>query len=113
MATSKNNRKKGKKRTKGRAASQSQRSRTEVKRVRDWKSDQFIDFIALAVMVAGFLLACFTDYGVVGYPLAAVGAAIGLVRTKWDTTNHKITIVCYIVIIILLVLTWFGILAQS
>lgn len=115
MATSKNNRKKGKKRAKNHAArqAQEQKSASEVKRVRDWKQEQVISFVALAIMVVGFLLASFTSYSIIGYPVAALGAAVGLVRTKWDTTNHKITIVCYVVIIVLLMLTWFSMLGGN
>ncbi len=115
MATSKNNRKKGKKRAKSHSVQQTQdrRSAADVKRVRDWKREQVLSFAALAVMVAGFLIASFTSYGIIGYPLAALGAAIGMVRTKWDTTNHKITIVCFIVVIVLSMLTWFSILSGN
>ena len=108
MATSKNNRKKGKKRAKNRSPQQVQeKNAAKVKRVRDWKREQVISFVALAIMVVGFLLASFTSYGIIGYPIAALGAAVGLVRTKWDTTHHKITIVCYVVMIVLLMLAWF------
>lgn len=112
MATSKNNRKKGKKRQKSRSAQQAQEKRNaaEVTRMRDWKRDQVINFVALVIMVGGFLVATFTSYGIVGYPIAALGAAVSLVRTKWDTTNHKISIVCYVAVIILLMLSWFNML---
>ena len=107
MAASKNNRKKGKKRTKGHKspvrtpAEQSAKKRTEY----DW-----FGMAGLALMLAGFLGAMFTPYGLAFYPITFVGALMGLVKSKWDTTPHKISVVCYIVYCLLVAYMWVGIL---
>lgn len=107
MAVSKNNRKKSKKRSKGHAAPQTQEiQQTNAQRMRDWNREQIYKFAALGIMVVGFLIAMFTPYGIVGYPITFVGSLLCLFKTKWDTTNHKISFVCYIVYCILVAMLW-------
>ena len=91
MAQSRNNRKKSKKKNKNHTSQQAA-GRGSVKKVRDWQQEQVFKFIALGVMVVGFLLAmvCGTA-SLIGYPVAFIGAAVSMVLTQWDTTNHKIT----------------------
>lgn len=91
MAQSRNNRKKGKKKNRNHASPQKM-DRGSVTKVRDWKQEQVIKFIALGVMVVGFLLTMIgSTASMIGYPVAFLGAAVSMVLTPWDTTNHKIT----------------------
>lgn len=91
MAQSRNNRKKSKKKNRNHTSSQTN-DRTSVKKVRDWKQEQMVKFIALGVMVLGFVLAMIDGMAsLIGYPVAFLGAAVSMVLTPWDTTNHKIT----------------------
>lgn len=91
MAQSRNNRKKSKKKNKNHASPQTA-SYGSVKKVRDWKQEQVVKFIALGVMVVGFLLSMIGGMAsLIGYPAAFLGAAVSMTLTKWDTTNHKIT----------------------
>lgn len=91
MAQSKHNRKKSKKKNRNRTSLQTA-ERSSVQKVRDWKQEQVIKFIALGVMVIGFLLSMIGGMAsLVGYPAAFVGAAVSMAMTQWDTTNHKIT----------------------
>lgn len=108
MAVSKNNRRKGKKRTKAHAAPVRQTEEKQEPSNRggyDW-----FNMAGLAIMLAGFLGAMFTQYGLVFYPITFVGAVMGLVRTRWDTWPHKVTVICYIVYCIAVAGIWIGML---
>ncbi|HIV67593.1 MAG TPA: hypothetical protein IAA32_01850 [Candidatus Butyricicoccus stercorigallinarum] len=104
MAVSKNNRRKGKKRAKGRAA-QARPAEAARRRSYDW-----LGMVGLALMLAGFLGAMFTPYGLVFYPVTFAGAVIGLVQTRRDAWHHKITFVCYIIYCIAVAVMWVGML---
>ncbi len=107
MAVSKNNRRKGKKRTKAHASPVRQ---GEEKQESKYGGYDWFSMAGLAIMLAGFLGAMFTQYGLVFYPITFVGAVMGLVRTRWDTWPHKVTVICYIVYCIAVAGMWIGML---
>lgn len=109
MAVSKNNRKKGKKRTKGHMAPPKPVEVEEEQAAPEEKTD-WINMVSLALLLIGFLGAIFTSYALVFYPITFVGGLISLLRTKWDTTSHKISKVCYIVYCVTVAVVWVGML---
>ncbi len=109
MAVSKNNRRK----TKKRQQHMSPVKREERTAQPDNKSSlgiEWISFIGLILMVLGFVVAMFSDYGIVGYPVSFAGAAMSLSQTKWDTRRNKISIVSYIVYCAAVAYMWINIL---
>lgn len=109
MAVSKNNRKKSKKRQQH----MSPVKRAEREAEQEKKSSlgiEWVSFIGLILMVMGFVVAMFSDYGIVGYPVSFVGAAMSLSQTKWDTRRNKISVVSYIVYCAAVAFMWINIL---
>lgn len=111
MAVSKNNRKKGKKRKKGHMDPQKLAlvSEKETETTPEEKTD-WLSFVSVGILLVGFLGAMFTSYGLIFYPITFAGALMSLLRTKWDTTSHKISNVCYIVYGVTVAIVWIGML---
>lgn len=110
MAVSKNNRRKGKKRAKPHGSSAHQ---AEEKQVSKYGTFDWFNMTGLALMLMGFLGAMFTEYGVIFYPATFVGAGMGLIKTKWDTRQHKVTVVSYIIYCIAVAVMWIGMLTGT
>lgn len=105
MAVSKGNRKKGKKRTKNHMSPQKQ---VEEKQVTPKEKTDLYSLAGLAIMLVGFLGAMLTPYGLIFYPVTFVGAFMGMMRSKWDTTMHKLSTVGYVAYCVVVALAWIG-----
>lgn len=110
MATSKNNRKKGKKRQpmhskpipESIAKAQEDLRKDEVKSL---QRKQTVSFIGLLLMVGGFIVAL-TANKVIGYPITFIGAFIGMVTVQPDQKHRMLSIIGYLVYCIMVAFLW-------
>ena len=116
MATSKNNRKKGRKRQQMHsrpipdyvAKAQAEQEKEEIKSM---QRTQNISFFGLVIMIVGFVLVVM-GYALIGYPVTFAGSLIGLLTTPQDMKHRKITIGGHIVYCIMVAFLWFSAIAS-
>ena len=112
MATSKNNRKKGRKRQQMHhrpipdhvAKAQAEQEKEEIKSM---QRSQNISFFGLVIMIVGFVMVVM-GYALVGYPVTFAGSLIGLLTTPQDLKHRKITIAGHIIYCVMVAFLWFS-----
>ncbi|HIV67592.1 MAG TPA: hypothetical protein IAA32_01845 [Candidatus Butyricicoccus stercorigallinarum] len=110
MAVSKNNRKNGKKRTKGHRAPVTDEQRKRAVQVnteaQEREKKRFrLSLIAIAVMAVGLFIA-WQGYRIFGYPITFVGGLAGLYAARHQDKGRKVTIVCYTIYCLLVAYMW-------
>lgn len=112
MATSKNNRKKGRKRSASHAAPPGYDGKKQQYTAKEEQNKSFFDrhlmaikWIGLLIMLAGFIIAYYLQR-MIGYPITIVGALIGFFCVRSDTRYRRVSLVCYGVYIALMVYAW-------
>lgn len=113
MAVSKNNRRRTKKRTKNHMSPQKQADKLDEARAESKSSIDWFSLTGFALMLVGFLAATFTPYGLICYPITFVGALMCLIKTKPDTSHHKVSFVCYIIYCVAVAIMWVSLLMNQ
>ncbi|MDO5547786.1 MAG: hypothetical protein Q4F79_04785 [Eubacteriales bacterium] len=110
MATSKNNRKKGRKRQPMHqrpvpdhvAKAQQEQQEEELKSLSRIRT---VSLIGMIVMIVGFVLVVM-NYALIGYPITFAGAVISMVSTPPDMKHRKITIAGYLIYCLMVLFLW-------
>ncbi|MDO5547785.1 MAG: hypothetical protein Q4F79_04780 [Eubacteriales bacterium] len=112
MATSKNNRKKGRKRSASHAAppgyvgkKQEQITQQEEANYRASRRDSLIKWTGLFIMLIGFWLAYETQYSI-GYVITIIGALIGFFTVRKGARYARLSMACYGIYIAMIVFIW-------
>lgn len=112
MATSKNNRKKGRKRSAPHAAppgyagkKQEQIAQQEEARYRASRRESLIKWTGLFLMLIGFWLMYYTHHAA-GYIITIVGALIGFFTARTNTRYSRLSMICYGVYIAMIIFIW-------
>lgn len=112
MATSKNNRKKGRKRSAPHAAPPGYAGKKQERvaqqsekddRARKWES--LIKWTGLFLMLIGFWILTYTQH-IVGYIITIVGALIGFFNVRDTARFARLSRVCYGIYIAMIVFIW-------
>jgi hypothetical protein len=110
MATSKNNRKKGRKRQQMHKKPvpdyvvKAEQERMEAERKADDRTRTW-SFLGLILMIVGFVVAVM-GYPIIGYPLTFVGAVIGMFTTSSESKHPRIVMGGYMVYCVLVAVLW-------
>lgn len=110
MAVSKNNRKKGKKRTPSHRApvtaqQREQKTRIEEKQRVQEKQNLRLSLIAVAIMGVGLFVA-WRWSRLIGYPITFVGGLAGIYAERKSGKQRKLTLICYTIYCILVAYMW-------
>ncbi len=111
MAESKGNRKKGKKRqeVRRRPVSETQlkaQQKAAESEAKEMSRLQNFSFLALIVMVVGFVL-IIMNYHMIGYPITFVGALASAFLTPEDMKHRKLSIAGCILYMVMVAFLWF------
>ena len=119
MATSKNNRKKGRKRSASHAAppgyfgkKQEQIQKQEEADYRASRKESLIKWIGLFIMLIGFWLGYETGWAI-GYIITIVGALIGFFTVRPNARYYRLSKLCYGVYIAMILFIWLAPLFSS
>lgn len=113
MATSKNNRKKGSKRSASHAAPPDFVGNRQQYEQKQAEKLPFIDrhrtvirWIGLLIMIVGFV-AVYYGHQIIGFPITIFGAMIDILCIRREPGKHAISLGCYLAYTAIMIYAWF------